>query len=528
MKKFRKSLTASMLKSGMSRRAFIARTSALGVGAVAANSVFGRMAMAQEPVKGGTLRMGLGGGSSTTSLDPALIASQVPFHVVRAYGEQLLEVNADGSLNPRLAESYEASDDAKTWTFKIRQGVKFHNGETMTAEDVRQTLLRHSDEDSKSGALGIMRGISDIRVDGENLIVEVDVPTADLPYLLSDFHLAIQPGGGREDPTAGIGTGAYKIVEAEPGVRYTFEKFADYWDDSRGHFDTIEMTIINDATARNAALQSGQVDIVNQVAPRVAGLLDRAPNITVDHVAGRGHYVFIMQCDQPPFDNKELRNALKYAINREEMVEKILRGYGSVGNDFPINESYPLFDDSIEQRHYDPEKAAELYKASGHDGSPIILRVAETAFPGAVDAAQLFQQSAQAAGIPLQIQREPDDGYWSDVWNNTPFCASYWDGRPVQDQMYTTAYLSSADWNDTHFYNEEFDELLLEAKGELDQAKRKQEYSQMAKILRDEGGLICPMFNEFVQAVSTDVQGWEENGVFELMNGLAPVKCWKA
>ncbi|WP_176082793.1 ABC transporter substrate-binding protein [Martelella sp. HB161492] len=527
MNNYLRFLATRTLTGGMSRREFMGRTSALGIGAVAASSMLGRVAQAQEPVKGGTLRMGLGGGSSTSSLDPALAASQVPFHVIRTYGEQLLEVNADGSLNPRLAESFEASDDAKTWAFKIRKGVEFHNGKTLTPEDVRQTLLRHSDENSKSGALGIMRGISDIRVDGDNLIVEVDTPTADLPYLLSDFHLLIQPDGGREDPTAGIGTGAYKIVEVEPGVRYAFEKFGNYWDDSRGHFSTVEMTVINDATARNAALQSGQVDIVNQVAPKVAGLLDRAPGVRVDHVAGRGHYVFIMECDQPPFDTKEMRNALKYAINRQEMVDKILRGYGSVGNDFPINASYPLFDDTIPQREYDPEKAAALYKASGHDGSPIVLRVAETAFPGAVDAAQLFQQSAQAAGIPLEIKREPDDGYWSDVWNNTPFCASYWDGRPVQDQMYTTAYLSSADWNDTHFDNAKFDSLLLEAKGELDQDKRKKLYSEMAYILRDEGGLICPMFNEFVQAVRDDVQGWEENGVFELMNGLAPVKCWK-
>ena len=102
------------------------------------------------------------------------------------------------------------------------------------------------------------------------------------------------------------------------------------------------------------------------------------------------------------------------------------------------------------------------------DGSPIVLRVADGAFPGAVEAAQLYQQSAAAAGIPLEIKREPNDGYWSDVWNVQPFCASYWGGRPVQDQMYSTAYLSTADWNDTRFNNPHFDELLLSARAELD------------------------------------------------------------
>ena len=113
--------------------------------------------------------------------------------------------------------------------------------------------------------------------------------------------------------------------------------------------------------------------------------------------------------------------------------------------------------------------------------------------PGAVEAAQLFQASANAAGIPLEIKLEPDDGYWSNVWNVAPFCASYWGGRPVQDQMYSTAYLSTAEWNDTAFKDPHFDELLIAARGELDQAKRKAMYSEMAYIVRDTGGLICPM-----------------------------------
>lgn len=171
---------------------------------------------------------------------------------------------------------------------------------------------------------------------------------------------------------------------------------------------------------------------------------------------------------------------------------------------------------------------ATYYKKSGHDGSPIILRTAQGAFPGAVEAAQLFQQSAQAAGIPLEIKREPDDGYWSNVWNVEPFCASYWGGRPVQDQMYTTAYLSTAEWNDTKFKNAKFDELLVAARAELDAAKRKGMYSEMANILRDEGGLILPMFNDFVDGVRDEVAGWEPDPNGELMNGRALARCWLA
>jgi peptide/nickel transport system substrate-binding protein len=138
----------------------------------------------------------------------------------------------------------------------------------------------------------------------------------------------------------------------------------------------------------------------------------------------------------------------------------------------------------------------------------------------------LFQQSAQAAGIPLEIKRVPNDGYWTEVWNAQPFCASYWSGRPVQDQMYTTAYLSSADWNDTRFKNADFDALLNAARGELDLTKRKAMYSQMATMVRDEGGTICPMFNDSVEGVSTKIGGWIEDPNLTLMNCMAGVKCW--
>jgi peptide/nickel transport system substrate-binding protein len=248
----------------------------------------------------------------------------------------------------------------------------------------------------------------------------------------------------------------------------------------------------------------------------------------VRNVSGRGHYVFIMHIDTAPFDSNDLRMALKLSINREEMVDKILRGYGGIGNDIPINAAYPLFDATIPQRTYDIEMAKEYYKKSGHDGSPIILRTADGAFPGAVDAAALFQQSAQAAGIPLEIKREPNDGYWSEVWNNKPFCASYWGGRPVQDQMYSTAYLSTADWNDTRFKRDDFDALLNNAKSQLDLVKRKNLYSQMGNMLRDEGGLICPMFNDFIDAVSNTVGGYEPDPNGELMNSYAGIRCWVA
>jgi peptide/nickel transport system substrate-binding protein len=286
------------------------------------------------------------------------------------------------------------------------------------------------------------------------------------------------------------------------------------------------MLALVDQNARTAAIVTGDVDTVDKLDLKTIDLLARNPDLDISSVAGTQHFTFAMDARADPYTDNNVRLAMKYAINREEMVDKILRGYGSIGNDMPINASYPLFDKTIPQREHSIEMAKEHYAKSGHDGSPIILRVADGAFPGAVDAASLFQQSCEAAGIPLEIKREPNDGYWSEVWNVQPFCASYWGGRPVQDQMYSTAYLSTADWNDTRWKRDEFDAMLLEARAELDIAKRKEIYSEMGQMLRNEGGLILPMFNDFINGVSNDLGGWVDDPYGEMMSNQAAIKCW--
>ncbi len=519
-------ILAQAAKGKMNRRDFVGRAGALGVSAALAGAVLTNPARAAEPVRGGVLRAGVAGGQSTDSLDPALAASDSPFMINSTWGETLVDVELNGTLGMRVAEEISSSADATQWMFKIRQGVEYHNGATLTAQDVVATLRRHTDDASQSGAQGIVKGITDMKAAGDMVTLTLNAGNADLPFLMADYHLMIQPGGGVDNPQAGIGSGAYKIVSNEPGVRAAFEKHANYWDANRGFADQVEILSINDNTARTAALQAGQIHLMASVDPKIAELLAGNADVVIERSSGPGHYVFIMQCTQKPFDNNDLRMALKLAVNRQELVDKILGGMGSRGNDFPINAAYPLFDDSIAQREYDAAAAAEFYQKSGHDGSPLLLQVAPGAFPGAVEAAQLFQASANAAGIPLQVKLEPDDGYWSNVWNVAPFCASYWGGRPVQDQMYSTAYLSTADWNDTKFIDPHFDDLMIRARGELDQVKRKAMYSEMAHILRDTGGLICPMFNDWVEGRRAEVGGWIPNPAGSLMNGKALSMCW--
>ncbi|GGX40973.1 ABC transporter substrate-binding protein [Saccharospirillum salsuginis] len=520
-------LTDQARKGQISRRDFLGRALALGIALPFASSVFASAVTSGQPRKGGVLKAGMQGGSSTDSMDPATWTSQVQHSFGQSWGEPLTNVAPNGDLVPRLAEEIGSSSDAKTWTFKLRRGILFHNGKEMTADDVVATLERHSDEDSESGALGIMRGIESVKATGKyEVVVTTTEANADLPYLMSDYHLIIQPNGGKDAPDAGIGTGPYKVTEFQPGVRQRAERFEEYWNlEEFGHADEIEITVINDPTARTAALQSGQIHMANRIEPRVVDMVKRLPNVQVRNVSGQAHYVFLMHCDTAPFSDNDLRLALKYAMDREDMVERILRGYGSVGNDYPINSAYPLHPTDIPQREFDPEKAAYHYKKSGHDG-PIVLRTSDVAFPGAVDAAQLYQQSCAQAGINIEVRREPGDGYWSEVWNNQPFCTSYWSGRPTQDQMYSTAYISNADWNDTNFYRDDFDKLARQARGELNDEKRASLYRQMAMMVRDEGGLILPMFNDYIEAHTNEVQGWSDHPMGEMMSGFALSRCW--
>lgn len=510
----------------MHRREFLAKAAAAGLMTPFASALLTQKVRAADPQSGGTLTAGMGGGQTTDTLDPALNQNKVPFNFCKTWGEFLVRQKPDGSLEYLIAEEISSSPDAQQWTMKIRTGVEFHNGKTLTAQDVAATLERHADKTSSSGAFGIMKGIDTIKAAGDEVVVTLHTPNADLPYLMADYHLLIQPNGGKDAPAAGISAGPYKIVEFQPGVRCAGERFKNYWQgDVLGHAEHAVILVINDDTARLSALQSGTVDMINRVPPKVIDLVKRAPGLTMQNVTGKGFYPFNMFCDTPPFDNNDLRLALKLATNRTQMLKLVLRDYGSIGNDFPINGAYALAPDDIPQRNFDPDKAKFHYKKSGHDG-PIVLRASDAAFPGALDAAQLFQQSCAQAGITIEIKRVPGDGYWSNVWNKEPFCESYWGGRATQDEMYTTALLSTADWNDTRFKRPEFDKMLFAARSELDETKRKAIYHDMAVMVRDEGGEIVPFFADFTDATGKRVAGYEPSPIGELMDGYALPACW--
>ncbi len=528
MSDFSKTIQDMLSNTGLSRRGFLGGAAALGAMSVTAGGLLvpATAHAADEPKRGGHLKLGLKGGATSDTLDPATYSASVLFVVGRLWGDTLIESDPKtGAALPSIATAWEPSADASVWTFKLRNDVAFHDGTKMTPADIVATLKRHADANSKSGALGLLSSIKTIEEKAGDLVLTLTEGNADLPLVLSDYHLIIQPKGGVDNPAAAIGTGPYKLAKFEPGVRATFEKNPNDWRSDRGYVESVEIIVMNDTTARVAALSSGQVHFVNNIDPKTVPLLKRAPKVEIVRNAGKGFYAFLMHCDTAPFDNNDLRLALKYAIDRQAILDKVLGGYGTLGNDYPVNGNYALAPDDIEQRAYDPEKAAFHFKKSGHDGA-VLLRTSEVAFPGAVDAAVLYQESAKKAGIQIEVKREPEDGYWTNVWNAQPFCATYWGGRPTQDSRYSTSYLSTAEWNDTRFKNEAFDKMVVAARAELDETKRRAMYRDMSEMMRDEGGLIAPMFNDFIDGVSANIQGWVDNPAGELMNGDAPLRCW--
>ena len=514
---------AAFASGRIDRRSFMASMLAAGVTIPAAMGM-ADAARAATPNKGGRFRLGMAHGSTTDSLDPATYENGMTTHMAFTYGNNLVEVAPDGSVRPELAEEFEARDGGRVWAFKLRPGVTFHDGKDLTPEDVLATFAHHMGEESKSAAKGLLTSVTDVRAEGNDTVVfELDAPNADFPFVITDYHLIILPSrDGAVDPTAGIGTGPYRMTGFEPGVRFTGTRNPDYFKDGAAHFDEVEILSIIDVTARQNALLNGEVEAADRLDPKTLALLERAPQLRVVEQTGYLHYTFPMRLDTPPFGDFDLRMALKLAVDKRELVDKILLGRGALGNDHPISPTVPYHAAALPQRDYDPDQAAFHYRRSGHEG-PIRLSASDAAFSGAVDAAQLVQASAKAAGIDIEIVREPRDGYWSNVWNKKGWCACYWGGRPTCDWMFSAAYVEGTEWNDTAWRNTEaadrFNALVVEARAELDPAKRTDMYFECQRLIHEDGGAIVPMFANYLMGVNTSVRtpeviaaNWENDG----------------
>jgi peptide/nickel transport system substrate-binding protein len=505
------------------RRELIAGAAALGLGLGI------RPAHAQDtPKKGGTLKLGMEGGTASDSLDPRTYADSIPI----AYGWQiwngLVEIDSKGDAVGELAESFEAKPGAMSWIFNIRKGITFTSGKTLDADDVIYSLNLHRGE-TKSGAKDLLSGIADIKKLTANQI-EITLKSADagLPYVFADYHVLIVPNGFT-DFTKPDGTGAYKLESFEPGVRVVTKSKGAYWKSGRGNFDGVELRYIPDSAARTQALISGQIDAANRLDAKTVGFVMKAPTVNVVRTKGTGNrFAFVARCVDDPYANNDIRLALKYGIDRQKIIDAVYKGFATIGNDSTVPPSMKYFAKDIPQRPYDPDKAAFHFKKAGMANAKMELQVSEGAFSGATDAAVLYQEAMKKAGLDLQIKRVSGDGYWDNVWLKVPFCAVYWGGRPTIDNQLSQTFLSAANWNDTAWKRPEFDKLVLAARAELDEAKRTQMYEDAQRMIVDDGGMVCFAVGDYLDGYGKKVMGTAPHPHYDMCDGRVAEKAWFA
>ena len=508
----------------LDRRELLAGAAALGL-SFGAGPVFA----ADTPKKGGTLRLGMEGGTASDSLDPRTYADSIPI----SYGWQiwngLVEIDSNGNPSPELAESWEAKPGATNWIFNIRKGVTFGSGKTLDADDVIYSLTLHRGE-TKSGAKDLLSSITDIKKVTANQI-EITLSSADagFPSVFADYHVLIVPNGFK-DFSKPDGTGAYELESFEPGVRVlTKLKKGGYWKPNRGNFDSVELRYIPDAAARTQALISGQIDAANRLDGKTVSFVMKNPAVDVVRTKGTGNrFAFVALADTDPYSNADIRLALKYGIDRQKIVDTIYKGFATLGNDTTVAPSQKYFAKDLPQRAYDPDKAAFHFKKAGMANAKLELQVSEGAFTGATDAGVLYQEAMKKAGIDLQVKRVSGDGYWDNVWLKAPFCAVYWGGRPTADNQLAQTFKSDANWNDTHWKRPAFDKLLLSARAELDDAKRGALYAEAQKMIWEDGGMVCYAIGDYLDGYSKKIKGTAPHPHYDMCDQRVAEKGWFA
>ncbi len=511
----------------ISRRELLRRATALGLTAALPAGLLAEAAKADEPKRGGHMRIGSVQGSTTDTLDPATLSSGFVNLLWYTIHGQLTEVNADGQLEPLLAESFEPDGGPDRWVFELRQGVEFHNGKTVDSSDVIASLQRHKGEDSVSAMKSVVETITDMKADGPNRVIfTLQEGNADFPFALSASSLSILPAKDDDVDLSGIGAGSYMVKDFEPGVRALVERNPNHYVPGKAHVDSSEILVIADAAARINALVTNELDISGDIEAKTAHLLEQKPGITVEDTVSTQHYTFPMRTDLAPFDNNDVRMALKLAIDREEVLKKIVRGRGSLGNDHPISPANRFHNADLPQRVYDPDKARWHLKQADMEGLEVELIASDGLYSGATDTTVLFAEHAAKAGIKITPRRAPDDGYWSDVWLVAPWSASYWSGRPTEDWMFTQGYSAESNWNESYWQNERFNMLLKAARGELDEAKRRDMYYEMQAITRDDCGSVIHLFANHITAFRDNVRHPEKVGGNWEFDGYKMIERW--
>ena len=443
--------------------------------------------------KGGTLR--IAGPAGHYNLDPPKITGSMDTEICWAVYDGLVRRMADMSYKPCLATSWESNDDLTEWTFKLRRGVKFHNGDDFDAEDVIYNFTRIVDPEVGSASASQFECVENI-VALDDYTVRFELSSANAFFLdaLCVHYASLIPKGIDTErlTNEAIGTGPFILEEYVEGEHAIMKKNPDYWDEGLPYLDEVIFLFMPEEATRLAALRVGDIDIEYAPPASEIPMVEDDPNIVVTICATGSYYTLVMDNRVPPFNNKLVRQAFQLATDREMINQAVLFGYGAVCRDHPILPTDPYFAAEYDVPPYDPERARELLVEAGYpDGIEVDLHT--MSYYGHDDFAVAFKECAEPAGIRVNVIREPEDTYWGEVWMSVPLCTDYWGGRPPYIAIEITS-RSGAPWNEAYYSNLELDALLDEVPSEPDFAKRKAMFARMQEILVDDAPRILAVF----------------------------------
>jgi peptide/nickel transport system substrate-binding protein len=446
------------------------------------------------------------------SMDPAdMHSGDDAYHIFAVYN-RLVDIDDNFNVTPELATEWSISEDGKTWTFKLREGVKFHDGSDFTAADVVYTFKRLLDPEQGFGSvavLGFLDADGIVAEDDYTVIFTTPEPVVELPVLISNkFTNIVSEGATHEDLRVnGNGTGPFMQEQFTPNAPVRLlRKNPDYWAEGQPKAECLHVTVAQESVAAVSAIKSGQVDLVLNVDPSVIGALKDDESVELLETGASNSMTISMWVDTAPFDDVRVRQALKAVVDRQEMIDTVLLGYGQPGADNPVPLASPA-SFTKEPPKQDIEKAKQLLAEAGHDGLSFDLYTAE-GVPGMVRMAQVYAEMARPAGIDINVVVTPAESFWDDVWLKRPIVTSAWSMRPPGEGL-GVAYTKDAKWPETHWNRPEYDAMLLKANTTVDEAERNGLYQDIGRMLAEEGGVIIPMFVHQVIGLRAACSGYE-------------------
>ncbi|OWV92686.1 ABC transporter substrate-binding protein [Rhizobium sp. R72] len=519
-------MVENAIRRGATRRELLTMLLAGGVAMSAGGLVLGRPsnAVAATPKSGGNLKAAGWSSSTADTLDPAKASLSTDYVRCCSLYNRLTFIDKAGVTQMELAESFE-SKDAKTWTVKLRKGVTFHDGKELMADDVVFSLKRHLDPSVGSKVAKIAAQMTGFKaVDKSTVEITLADPNADLPTILALHHFMIV-ANGTTDFSKGNGTGAFVLETFDPGNRSVVVKNKNYWKSGQPYLDSFEFFAISDDNARVNALLSGDIHYAASINPRAMKLIDGQSGFTLSKTTSGNYTNLNMRLDMTPGNKKDFIDGMKLLVNREQIVKSALRGLGEVANDQPVSPANIYHNNDLKPKAFDPDKAKFHFQKAGVLGQSIPV-IASDAATSSIDMAMIIQAAGANIGMKLDVQRVPSDGYWDNYWLKAPIHFGNINPRPTPDILFSLLYASNAPWNESQYKSEKFDKMLIEARGLLDQAKRKQIYAEMQVMIAEEAGTIIPAYISNVDALSGKVHGLEANPLGGMMGYAMAEYLW--